>query len=56
MLKRLWYMLFFLTMIIGLFYLMLGQEYITYINEDVRNRLDDIVDLLENEDILKGGN
>ena len=56
MLKRLWYMLFFLTVVVGLLYIVLGQEYISYLSEDIRNRLDDIMDLLENEDILKGGN
>ncbi len=58
MLKKFWYVLLGITALIGLLYLVLGQEYITYLNEDIRNKVDDIIDFLETQEMMmvKGGN
>ncbi|GEM_PF-1706978 len=58
MLKKLWYVLLGITALVGLLYLILGQEYITYLNEDIRNKVDDIIDFLETQEMMmvKGGN
>ncbi len=56
MLKKLWYGLLISSIIVGILYLILGQEYLSYLSEDIRNRLDDIVDLMETEELVKGGN
>jgi len=56
MLKKIWYGLLISTFFVGILYLVLGQEYLSYLSEDIRNRLDDIVDLLETEELVKGGN
>jgi hypothetical protein len=56
MLKRLWYALMASAVLVGILYLILGQEYLSYLSEDIRNRLDDIIDLMETEELVKGGN
>ncbi|NOZ92612.1 hypothetical protein GM182_00590 [bacterium 3DAC] len=56
MLKRLWSGLLIASVLVGILYLVLGQEYLSYLSEDIRNRLDDIIDLIETEEMVKGGN
>ena len=57
MLKKFWYVLLGITALVGLLYLVLGQEYITYLSEDIRNKVDDIIDFLETQEMMvKGGN
>ncbi len=56
MLKKLFSGLLIVSVLVGILYLVLGQEYLSYLSEDIRNRLDDIVDFIETEEMVKGGN